>query len=74
MITALLLYICTTPLNCQVYAQRIWTAPDQVVLCEQVATRLTGNLTAKNRRTTRFACETQTISSTRLDYPQTHLL
>lgn len=57
----LLLYLCTdaSRSSCQVIPVEHWVQADAYQLCVAEAKRLTRDLTAKNRQSNYFVCETQ---------------
>ncbi len=57
----LLLYLCTdaSRSDCQVIAVEHWVQPDAYQQCVAAARQLTKDLTAKNRQSNYFVCETQ---------------
>ncbi|SEN54445.1 hypothetical protein SAMN04487857_12143 [Pseudomonas sp. ok272] len=57
----LLLYLCAdaSRSHCQVIPVEHWVQQDAHIQCLAAARKLTNDLTAKNRQTNHFACETQ---------------
>ncbi|MCU1748726.1 hypothetical protein [Pseudomonas sp. 6D_7.1_Bac1] len=57
----LLLYLCTdaSRTDCQVIAVEHWAQANAYKQCTAAAKQLTADLTAKNRKTNYFVCETQ---------------
>ncbi|MNP67432.1 MULTISPECIES: hypothetical protein [unclassified Pseudomonas] len=57
----LLLYLCTdaSRTDCQVIPLEHWAQPDGYAQCVAAAKKLTKDLTAKNRKSNYFVCETQ---------------